>query len=62
MGTSSEGSEQVMSKLTHVVQEFRSGVSLNVVRIEVTPSQLDVKPELVARRPIHYVLGLFPIY
>ena len=43
---------------TYVVQELRTGVPLDVVGIEVTPTQLNVDPELVARSTVQYVFAL----
>ena len=43
---------------TYVVQELRTGVPLDVVGIEVAPTQLNVDPELVARSTIQYVFAL----
>jgi hypothetical protein len=39
-----------------VVEVLSTGVSLDVVRVKVTPSQLDVEPELGARRAVEDVL------
>ena len=43
---------------TYVVHELRTGVPLDVVGIEVAPTQLDINPELVTRRTIENVLAL----
>mmetsp|Transcript_12946 Transcript_12946/g.36299 ORF Transcript_12946/g.36299 Transcript_12946/m.36299 type:complete len:360 (+) Transcript_12946:1817-2896(+) len=41
-----------------IVKELGPGVSLNIVRVEITPPQLDVKPVLVARLLVKHVLAL----
>ena len=41
-----------------VVQELRTRVPLDVVRVEVTPTKLHVNPELVARCAIKNILVL----
>lgn len=43
---------------TYVVQELGSSVTLYVVAVEVSPSQLNINPELVASSAIHLVLVL----
>jgi hypothetical protein len=43
-------------RVTRVVEVLSTGVSLDVVRVKVTPSQLDVEPELGARRAVEDVL------
>ena len=43
---------------THVVQELGASVPLDIVRVEVTPTQLYVDPELVAGGAVEYVLAL----
>lgn len=43
---------------TYVVQELRASIPLNVVGIKVSPSQLNVNPEFIARSSIQYVLNL----
>lgn len=43
---------------TYIVQKLRSSVSLDVVGIKVTPPQLNVDPEPVARCPIQDILDL----
>lgn len=45
-------------KATYVVQEFGTSVSLNIVRVEITPSELDIYPELVAGGTLQNILGL----
>ena len=41
-----------------VVEELCTGVTLDVVRVEVTPTKLDINPELVASRTVKDVLLL----
>jgi hypothetical protein len=43
---------------TYIVQELGSSVTLYVVTVKVTPSQLNIDPELVAGSAIHLVLVL----
>ena len=43
---------------TYIVQELRTSVPLDVVGIEITPTQLNVDPELVARSTIQNILAL----
>ena len=44
--------------LTHVVKELRTSVPLNIVTVEVTPTKLNINPELVAGRSVENVLAL----
>ena len=48
----------VFPYFTYIVQEFSTGVTLDVVSVEVTPSKLNVDPELVAGGAIQDVLAL----
>ena len=48
-----------MSAFTHIVKELRTGVTLDIVSIKVTPSQLHIDPELVASSTIKHVLALW---
>ena len=43
---------------TYIVQELGTSVPLDVVGVEVTPSQLNVDPELVASGTIENVLTI----
>ena len=43
---------------TYIVQELGTSVPLDVVGVEVTPSQLNVDPELVARCAVQNILAL----
>ena len=47
-----------VAKGTHVVQKFGPGVSFNIVRVKITPSELHVYPELVAGCTVQNVLIL----
>ena len=47
-----------MSAFTHIVKELRTGVTLDIVSIKVTPSQLHIDPELVASCAIEDILAL----
>lgn len=38
-----------------VVEELRPGVSLDIVRVVVSPSQLNVQPVLLRRRVVHHI-------
>ena len=46
---------------TYVVKELSTSVPLDVVRIEVAPTELNIDPELVARRSIEDVLALYEL-
>jgi len=43
---------------THVVEELSTGITLYVVCIKVTPSQLNVDPVLVASCPVQNIFHL----
>ena len=43
---------------TYVVQELCTSISFNIMRVKVTPSQLDIDPELIARCAVQDVLDL----
>jgi hypothetical protein len=46
------------SGVAYIVQELRSGVSLNIVRVKITPAELHVNPEFVAGCAVQNVLVL----
>ena len=46
------------SQVTYVVQELSTRVALNVMSIEVTPTQLYINPELVARSAVENIFAL----
>ena len=45
-------------RIRDVVKELRTSIPLDVVRIEVTPTELNVDPELVACRAVENVLAV----
>ena len=48
----------LMHDTTHVIEELRTSVPLDIMGVEVSPTQLDVDPELVAGRAVKDVLAL----
>ena len=48
-------------RVRDVVEELGASVPFNIVGVEVTPTELDVQPELVARRSIEDVLALYEL-
>lgn len=45
-------------RVAYVVQEFSTGVTFNIVSIEITPSELHVNPVLVASSTIKNIFAL----
>jgi hypothetical protein len=47
-----------MESKTYVVQELRSSISFDVMRVEVTPTKLHIDPVFVTRSPIKNIFHL----
>ena len=45
-------------QLTYIIKELGASVPLDVVSVEISPTQLNVDPELVAGSAVKYILTL----
>lgn len=53
-----QSSAYTVERSTHIVEELGTSVSVDVVRIEITPSQLNVNPVLVAGSTVKHILAI----